>query len=493
MVKELDDAAGDELAVVLDARASCAVGDAAGHELRARGRRGGRARRACVGRCAPRAARARRRRRRARERDRAHGRAPAAGARSRRVASAPRRVLVSWLAARIEVVTSPPCGIRGRGARAPAGRDRDRPVGLRLLGAARRRRPGGAARGGLARGRAAAPRARSPCARPPCGHVAPRSCAGRCSRSPRSTGCSTCAISRFPRCPRRPCCRSSRWRRRPPSWQLRAGRRLGLVALAAALLVAAWVAAGHPPSPGSPLGGPRRGAARAPSAWVQVVLPFDRSHPELRAAVLIAAFRGWLRSPSSGSPVRGRSSPACSRCCRSQSARRSTTSRSIRGADSSPPGSCSRSCSRAVRQGAGRPRGGVAGARAAARRRLERRARGVAPGRAALDDVDVRGAGRRPAVALVWDMGYRPLSYPPRPVEVLRVRAPRPSYWRAVVLARSTAALQARATAAPPTRASATAAWACRARRAARRCARGSTSRRSSRRSSSRPASRCTR
>ena len=38
------------------------------------------------------------------------------------------------------------------------------------------------------------------------------------------------------------------------------------------------------------------------------------------------------------------------------------------------------------------------------------------------------------SVDLVWDMRYQPLSFGPKPVEVLQVRAPRPSYWRAVVL-----------------------------------------------------------
>jgi transglutaminase-like putative cysteine protease len=37
-------------------------------------------------------------------------------------------------------------------------------------------------------------------------------------------------------------------------------------------------------------------------------------------------------------------------------------------------------------------------------------------------------------VALVWDMRYQPLSFGPKPVEVLQVRSPRPSYWRALVL-----------------------------------------------------------
>ena len=88
---------------------------------------------------------------------------------------------------------------------------------------------------------------------------------------------------------RSPC---SRWRR--PLLALRAGRRLGAAGARAAALVAAWVSAG-------PLALARRAARRArrraladaPSAWVQVVLPFDGEHPELRAAVLIALF-AWL-------------------------------------------------------------------------------------------------------------------------------------------------------------------------------------------------------
>ena len=51
-------------------------------------------------------------------------------------------------------------------------------------------------------------------------------------------------------------------------------------------------------------------------------------------------------------------------------------------------------------------------------------------------------------VDLVWDMRYEPLSFGRKPVEVLQVRSPRPSYWRAIVLSdfdglRFTRALQA--------------------------------------------------
>ena len=52
-----------------------------------------------------------------------------------------------------------------------------------------------------------------------------------------------------------------------------------------------------------------------------------------------------------------------------------------------------------------------------------------------MDDVDVAHAGDdASAVDLVWDMRYQSLSFGKRPVEVLRVRAARPSYWRAIVL-----------------------------------------------------------
>jgi transglutaminase-like putative cysteine protease len=44
------------------------------------------------------------------------------------------------------------------------------------------------------------------------------------------------------------------------------------------------------------------------------------------------------------------------------------------------------------------------------------------------------GSGDTSGVDLVWDMRYRPLSFGPKPVEVLQVRSPRPSYWRALVL-----------------------------------------------------------
>ena len=65
-------------------------------------------------------------------------------------------------------------------------------------------------------------------------------------------------------------------------------------ALAPAALAAAWLAAGSWPSAGSPLGGLAGKLADAPSAWVQVVLPFaSDEQPELRAAVLIALF-AWL-------------------------------------------------------------------------------------------------------------------------------------------------------------------------------------------------------
>ena len=322
-----------------------------------------------------------------------------------------------------------------RGARA-GWTCRDRPLGLRLLGGARRGRPGGAARGGLARGRAAAPRARSPCARRRAGTSLSRSCAGRCSRSPRSTGCSTCAISRFPHCPRRPCSPLVALAAAPALVAVRAGRRLGLVALAAALLVAAWVAAGHPPSPGSPLAGLGGALLDAPSALGAGGAAVRPQPSRVAGAVLIAAFL-WLAALAQLWLVRPRPLVAGLLALLPFA-----VSATVYDLPEHPWRALAAAALLLAFLRTGRPAGGGAAVAAgcAALALLLGAAwsavpRGVAPGRAALDDLDVlRPVPDAAAVALVWDMGYQPLSYPPRPVEVLRVRAPRPSYWRAVVL-----------------------------------------------------------
>ena len=78
-------------------------------------------------------------------------------------------------------------------------------------------------------------------------------------------------------------------------------------------------------------------------------------------------------------------------------------------------------------------------------------------------------------------MRYQPLSFGPKPVEVLQVRSPRPSYWRAVVLSDFDGLRFTRGTAGHRrARASAGASCACRGRSPGRRCAPRCRSRRSS-------------
>ncbi|MDX6562679.1 MAG: hypothetical protein QOD65_2493, partial [Gaiellales bacterium] len=70
--------------------------------------------------------------------------------------------------------------------------------------------------------------------------------------------------------------------------------RRALWALLPASLAAAWISAAAWPSWRSPLGGLAGQLRDAPASWVQVVLPFSRGeHPELRALVLVALFI-WL-------------------------------------------------------------------------------------------------------------------------------------------------------------------------------------------------------
>jgi uncharacterized protein (DUF58 family)/transglutaminase-like putative cysteine protease len=232
---------------------------------------------------------------------------------------------------------------------------------------------------------------------------------------------------------------------------LRGGRRLGLLALAPAALVAAWLAAGRWPSPGSPLGGLAGRLGDAPSAWVQVVLPFDaHEQPALRAAVLLALF-AWLAGLAWFSLARPRPLAAALLACAPF-----VLSATVYELPQYPW--------RALLAGAlpfaflftGRPAGG--GHRIALAAAVLALAGGVA--------IAAVPAASRPAVLpwktwtfthsgssgsdvdLVWDMRYQPLSFGPRPVEVLQIRSPRPSYWRAIVLSdfdglRFTRALQA--------------------------------------------------
>ncbi|MDX6629693.1 MAG: hypothetical protein QOH00_1939, partial [Gaiellales bacterium] len=218
---------------------------------------------------------------------------------------------------------------------------------------------------------------------------------------------------------------------------VRAGRRLGLLALAPAALAAAWLAAGRWPSPAAPLGGLPGQLASAPSAWVEVVLPFAADErPELRAAVLLALF-AWLAALAWFSLARSRPLGAALLAVAPF-----ILSATVYELPQYPW--------RALLAGAlflaflftDRIAGG---GRATA---VAFGAIALVCGTAAASAPAASGPALLPwttwtfshsstdtsAVDLVWDMRYQPLSFGPKPVEVLQVRSPRPSYWRAVVL-----------------------------------------------------------
>jgi len=219
---------------------------------------------------------------------------------------------------------------------------------------------------------------------------------------------------------------------------LRAGRRLGLLALAPATLAAAFVAADHWPSPGAPLGGLAGKLQAAPGAWVQVLLPFDGGeHPELRSAVLVALF-AWLAALAWVWLVRPR--PLLAALIALLPFALSAT---VYDLPQYPP----RALLAGVLLLAFLYTGRAAGGGPALALGFAALALAAGVGWAAVP------AASRPAllpwttwtfsqaardaagVELVWDMRYRPLTFPAKPVEVMQVRAPRAAYWRAVVLA----------------------------------------------------------
>ena len=217
----------------------------------------------------------------------------------------------------------------------------------------------------------------------------------------------------------------------------RAGRRLGLLALAAATPAAAWLAAGHWPSPRAPLGGLAGQFVDAPSAWVQVTLPYaSAERPELRVAVLLAVF-AWLAALAWFALARSRPLAAALLAVAPF-----VLSATVYDLPQYPW--------RAL------PAGGLllaflftgrcaGGGRAVA---VAFAALALAAGAAAATVPAVSQPALLPwttwtfshrsadtsGVSLVWDMRYQPLSFGPKPVEVLQVRSPRPSYWRALVL-----------------------------------------------------------
>ena len=177
---------------------------------------------------------------------------------------------------------------------------------------------------------------------------------------------------------------------RSPAWSVGAGacdagRRVDLGGLVAVVALAARRARGSARRRPGELG--RRSCCRSRAG----------SSRSCGRSCSSSCSRGSPRSRGCGSRARARSRPGSSHCCRSPSARPSTSCRSIHCAHSSRAGSLLAFLFTGRAAGGGpRTRRGVRGAGARDRRRLGRRARGVASGRAALDDVDVRGR-RRPA------------------------------------------------------------------------------------------------
>ena len=296
MVKELDDPAGDELAVVLDARASADVGELAGLELRAGGR-GGRGARwrgrrpTAVARVSsspgPTASRRARR---------AHGRAPAAGAASRPAGErSPGELLARLAAERIEVVTSRPAALVGALRAAAARRRRDRPIELRCDGATRCRGHRRPARRGLPRAGAAATRARAGCSEPARSAPRPRAARRRlrarlrvrspARARPAGAGALDAAAGRH----RRPGHRS----RSGGAARGQAARPAGARARGARRGLPRPPAGGRRPARRSAAS--RASCADAPGAWVQVVLPFGaRRAPGVARGRARSALFAWL-------------------------------------------------------------------------------------------------------------------------------------------------------------------------------------------------------
>jgi hypothetical protein len=209
-----------------------------------------------------------------------------------------------------------------------------------------------------------------------------------------------------------------------------------LLTAAVGTLAAAWLAADRRPALRT-LGGLAGQLADAPSAWVQVTLPYSPAErPELRAAVLLAVF-AWLAALAWF--ALGRRRPLAAALLAVAPFVLSATVYDLpRYPLRALAATALLLAFLVTRRAAG---GGRVAAAAFA-------ALALAAGTAA----SAVPAASRPAllpwttwtfahpsddssaVGLVWDMRYRPLSFGPKPVEVLRVRAPRPFYWRALVL-----------------------------------------------------------
>ena len=313
MVKELDDPAGDELAVVLDARVSAAVGSGAGLELRAGGG-GGR------GTCR---ARARRGRRATARRGRRDG--EPAGARERtavrrllaRVRPAgerpPADLLTRLAAERIEVVTTPAARLVGAGAHGGSASSRStRRASIRLC------------RAMPTRSRRCAPRAAA-CSS--CGGPSPSPWPQPTARGSARSRCAAAlyalagAFGLLARA--RPAdARALDARGSPRSSSSPPPRARGAARRAAARPARAGAGGARRrvdrgrargPHAGAPLGGLAGQLPTRPAAWVQVVLPFAAaSTPSCARRCCWRSSPGSRRSPGSGSCGRARSPRPCS-------------------------------------------------------------------------------------------------------------------------------------------------------------------------------------
>ena len=384
MVKELDDPAGDDVAIVLDARASADVGNApdssfelavaAAGALAARAFAGSRRVRLVVagGDGEPATATERTAVRRLLARARPAGERP------------PGDLLGRLAAERIEVVTSRPKALVGAG--------RPRQLGVVAIDPSSFDPAVPRDTEALAALEAAGTRVvelrrqeREPEATTPTARSASSACAAASTPSSRPSACSTRATSRSRRS------RPRVWRRSPPSqrsgppgsaaanddrtfgvWPQTCARcrsnyrtfgaRPKRAPSIAGLVCGRWCLRCWPPR-GSRRARGRRGARRSAGSRVSSAMPRgagSRSCCRSRAgssrscgrSCSSSCSRGSPRSRGCGSRARARSRPGSSHCCRSPSARPSTSCRSIHCAHLSRAGCCSRSCSRAAPQGA---------------------------------------------------------------------------------------------------------------------------------------------
>ncbi|MEY2518109.1 MAG: hypothetical protein QOJ89_5473, partial [bacterium] len=428
MVKELDDPAGDELAVVLDARASADVGRApdSSFELAA----------AAAGSLVARALADSRRVRLVIARgDGEPVSATERGAVRKLLAQArpagerpPGDVLARLAAERVEVVTSRPAALVGAGGRRQLGviaidpssfdpatpRDAEALAALRAAGARvvelRRPEPVAAVVRGASPGRELALRGATYAAAAAFGLLHARDLQIPALATSALAPLVALAVA-------------------PALIALRFGSRLGQLALAPTALAAAWIASPPAHLPGR--------LADAPAQWVDVILPFARSdHPELRTLVLVALF-AWLATLAWIWLVRPRPLAAGLLALLPFALSATVYELPQHPLRALAAGALVFGFLRTGRRAGGGPAFAVACAALALAIGAGYAAVPAASAPAVLPWTtwNFSHVSEQADVGVVWDMRYQPLVYPSRPIEVLQVRAPLPSYWRAVVLA----------------------------------------------------------